>query len=143
MIFIAKYDYFKKAATVKQYNVDDDFLEFLHLLKNNGQRINFLDEITDDLVNSFTNEKAGAGWQHDNGIQFGMSKSKEGAIHHLIQSADEGGDFDEEDMGILKKAFSGESGKEKSPMTDQDKNKLRSHAGIEMNTAPTLGGIRK
>ncbi len=141
MIFVAKYDYFKKAGTVKQYNVDDDFLEFLHLLQDNGKRINFLDELTDDLVNNFSDKNAGVGWQHSNGIQFGMSKSKEGAVNHLIQSADETGDFDEEDMGHLKQAFAG--GDEKAPMSDQDKNKLRSHAGIEMNTAPTLGGLRK
>ena len=152
-VTVVKYVY-GKDAKIREYQVDDDFLELLHMLKDNGssQYDTIVYKITDAIVNSFSDD-AGIAWDHDSSVSFGMGRSKSAAVNHLVDHHDEG-NLDDEEMAdmfqALKKAGADiadyqnrptdEDGdlvpreqklSANKPMSNEDKNKLRSHAGIE------------
>lgn len=152
-VVVAKYVY-GKDAKIREYNVDDDFLEFLHMAKLNGdsEYSSLRHYITDVLVNTFSDD-AGYAWEHDHSISFGIGRSKDAAVNHLVDYHDDK-DYDDEEMGtmfqFLKKAGANladyqnrptdEDGdlvpreqklSANKPMSSEDKNKLRSQAGIE------------
>lgn len=136
-IVVAKFDYQKRDVTIREYQVDDDFLEFVHMLKDNGssQYNSLAYKITDPIVNSFS-DSAGIGWDHDHGTMFGMARNKQAAVDHLYKNAEESGNMDEEELGWLSDAIAKATGQTKQPpeddkqLSDEDKNKLRGQAGI-------------
>ncbi|MFY0656209.1 MAG: hypothetical protein JXR12_05595 [Neptunomonas phycophila] len=139
-VHVARFDYSKRDAKIREYQVDDDFLELLHMLKDNGsnQYSTLVYRITDAIVNSFSDD-AGMGWTHDNGTMFGIGRSKQAAVNHLLNWADEEGQMDDEELGWVRDALAKAGGQvdtgnkepEKEAMSNEDKNKLRGHAGIE------------
>ena len=154
-VVVAKYVY-GKDAKIREYDVDDGFLEFLHMAKLNGNNeYNSLRYyMTDVLVNTF-GDGAGAGyaWEHDDSISFGIARSKDAAVNHLVDYHDDN-DYNDEEMATmfqyLKKAGANladyqnrptdENGdlvsreqklSANKPMSSEDKDKLRSQAGIK------------
>lgn len=117
VLYVAKLDYFKKSGTVDQYTVDDKFLEFLHLLQKDGQRLDMLSQLTEPLVDG----DGGLGWTHSNGIEFGIARSKDAAVKHVVQHCEKDGHYDEEEMQMIKSAFG---------MSDSDKDELRRQIGM-------------
>lgn len=122
-VFVATYDYFKRTGKVDTFNVDDGFIQFIHKLKGDERggsaysTMAYL--VTDNLLNS-----TGFGWKHTNGIDIGVGESKQQAISALFQSVEKSGEYDQEDMGHLKKAF------QQSGLSESDKAILRKTAGI-------------
>lgn len=151
-ITVVKYNY-GQDAKIREYQVEDDFLELLHMLKDNGagQFDSIVYKITDVIVNSLSND-TGVAWEHDHSTMFSMGRSKEAAVNHLIEYRDEEGADDEEMSEMyaaLKKAGASiadyqnrptdEEGEHlprdqkltsNKPLSDDDKNKLRGQAGI-------------
>lgn len=116
-LYIAKLDYFKKSGNVSEHTVDDEFLEFLNLLQKDGQRLSMLNELTEPLVDG----NGALGWTHSNGIEFGIARSKDEAVKQCIAHCEKDGNYDEEEMQMIKSAFG---------MLDSQKDELRRQIGM-------------